>query len=138
MDDARAVRLVERFGDLDRDVQRLVRLQRSPRDPCDERFALQVLHDEVVGPVLVPHVEEGADMRMLKGRDRLGLSLETRFQLGIGGRKNLDGDHAVEPRVARLVDLAEAARAQRGDDVVGAEARAGLHRRSLTEILDVR
>ena len=41
------------------------------------------------------------------------------------GRQDLDRDLAPEPRVARAVHLAHAAGAERRDDLVGAEARAG-------------
>ena len=40
--------------------------------------------------------------------------------------QDLDRDRAIEPRVARLVDLAHAARAEGGEDLVRAEAGAGL------------
>ena len=39
--------------------------------------------------------------------------------------ENLDGDGAIEPRVAGLVDLAHPARAKRRDDFVRAEPLAG-------------
>jgi hypothetical protein len=45
--------------------------------------------------------------------DCLGLPLEAGLQFGIGGGENLDRDRAIQPRVARLVDLAEAACAER-------------------------
>ena len=43
-------------------------------------------------------------------------------------REDLDRDRALEPRVLRLVDLAHPARADRRDDLVGAEAGAGSER----------
>ena len=39
--------------------------------------------------------------------------------------QDLDGDVAIEPRVPRLIDLAHAAGAEGGDDLVRAEASAG-------------
>ena len=47
------------------------------------------------------------------------------------GRQDLDRHRAVEPRVARPVDLAHPARAERRDDLVGAQAFPGRegHRR---------
>ena len=61
-------------------------------------------------------------------REQLGLALEAREPLGIlrelGGQR-LDGDVAAEARVARAIDLAHAARAERRDDFVGAESGAG-------------
>ena len=46
-------------------------------------------------------------------------------------RQDLDRDRAVEPRVARLVDLAHAAGAERRHDFVGAEPAAGGENRRL-------
>ena len=55
-----------------------------------------------------------------------GFLLEAREAFGIGGEArvdDLDRDFAPEPRVARPVDLAHAARAERREDLVGAELR---------------
>ena len=49
-------------------------------------------------------------------------------ELRIGGERlgqDLDRDNAIETRVARFVDLAHAARAERRDDLVRAETGAG-------------
>ena len=62
--------------------------------------------------------------------DGLRLALEPRAAIGIAGEdggQDLDGDVALEPRVARPVDLAHAARADRRDDLVRAESGAGRH-----------
>ena len=62
---------------------------------------------------------------MGKGRDSFGLALEPGERVGIlgeVGRQHLDGDVAIEPRVARAVDLAHSAGAQRSQDRVWAEA----------------
>ena len=65
---------------------------------------------------------------MLERGNRAGLALEPRAPLRIGrhvGRQHFDGDRAIEPRVAGRVDFAHPARAERREDLVGAEARAG-------------
>ena len=41
-----------------------------------QRFALEVLHHEVVEPVMGTDVMEGADMRMVQARDEPGFPLE--------------------------------------------------------------
>ena len=49
-------------------------------------------------------------------------------ELRVGGDvagRTLTRDRAIEPRVARLVDLAHPARAERREDLVGTQARAG-------------
>ena len=61
-------------------------------------------------------------------RDRARLAVEALAELRIGGERlgqNLDRDGPVEARVARAIDLAHAARAEGGQDLVGAEAGAG-------------
>ena len=71
---------------------------------------------------------------MRERRDRLRLPLEAGERVGVGGealREDLDRDVAVEPRVARPVDLPHPARAERRQDLVGSEARAGRKRHSL-------
>ena len=63
-------------------------------------------------------------MRVIQGGDRAGLALEPLLQIGIGGDvlgEHLDGDGAVQPGVASLVDLALATRAEGGLDLVGTE-----------------
>ena len=63
--------------------------------------------------------------------DRLRLALEPRARdpasAANGWRQDLDRDVAVEPGVAGAIDLAHAARAERAEDLVRAEAsRPGL------------
>ena len=72
----------------------------------------------------------------------LRLALEAREALGVlreRGGQRLDRDVAPEPRVAGAIHLAHAARAERRDDLVGAEAGAGGqgHRGTLTERLAI-
>ena len=60
--------------------------------------------------------------------DGLGLALESGERFGVAGElvgQDLDRDVALQPRVARPVDLAHPARAERGEDLVGAEAGTG-------------
>ena len=68
------------------------------------------------------------DVGMGEGGGGAGLALEAPEPLGIGGEvlgQHLDGDVASEPRVPRPIDLAHPARAERRQDLVGAEAGAG-------------
>jgi hypothetical protein len=68
---------------------------------------------------MVADVVQRADVGMAQGRDGLGLALETLAEIGVVlkvRRKSLDGDGAIQPRVAGFVNLAHAAHAnQRGD-----------------------
>ena len=65
---------------------------------------------------------------MRQRRDRFRLALEAGQRVGIGShglREDLDRDVAVELRVPRAIDLAHPPRAERREDLVGAEAGAG-------------
>ena len=68
------------------------------------------------------------DGRVIERGERAGLALGAHQAIGIRGegfRQNLDGHVAPELRVARAVDLAHAAGAERTGDLVPAEASAG-------------
>ena len=69
-----------------------------------QRRALDELHHQVIRPDVV----ELADVRMIQRRHGARFALEAFGELLLG---DLDGDDAVEPRVARLPHLAHAARA---------------------------
>src|SRR6266850_6118072 len=65
---------------------------------------------------------------MIQRREQMGLALEAREPLRIGGKQlgqDLDGDVAPELRVARTIHFAHAARAESGQDFVRAEEGAG-------------
>jgi hypothetical protein len=60
-------------------------------------------------------------VRVVERGDHARLALESRARVGVAGnvrRQQLDGDAAIEPRVARPVDVAHATRADRCDDLV--------------------
>src|SRR5207244_681859 len=62
---------------------------------------------------------------VVERRGHACLPFEARPNLGVlrhSRGQNLDCNVTAEPRVARAVDFAHAARAERGDDLVGAEA----------------
>ncbi len=137
MDDARAVGLVERVRDLDADPERLLLRQGALLQPVGERLAFEVLHHQVVDAVLLADVVEGADVGMVEGGGGAGLTLEARAAVGVLGEvrgQDLDGDGAVQARVARAVDLAHPARAKGREDLVGTEARSGRERHSAASL----
>ena len=131
VDDALPMRLVEGVGDLGRDLQRLVERERPLLEAGGERLPVEMRHDEEVRAVGVADVVDAADMRMIERRDGARLALEPRAQVGIAGdvrREDLDGDAAIEPRVAGFVDFAHAASTQRADDFIRTETRASGER----------
>jgi hypothetical protein len=70
----------------------------------------------------------GGDIGMVERGERLGLALEPRHPFRVARervRQHLDRDVTLQPRVACTIHLAHSARAEQGNDVVGAEARAG-------------
>ena len=128
MDDAGAVRALERLGDLDAVAEHLLERQRAFGQAIRQRLALEKLHHQIVDAVVRADVVGRADVRMGERRDRLRLALEPLAQTGIGReprRQDLDGHGTVEPRVARAIDFAHAARAELRGHFVGTETGAG-------------
>ena len=128
MHDAGAMRRVERLGDLNRDGQRLVDRQRAAFEPGRQRLAVDQLHDEKRHALVLADVVERADVRVRQARDRPRLALEPLAELGVGGqccRQDLDRDGAIEPRVARPIDLAHPAGAEQRHDLVRSQPRSG-------------
>ena len=112
-------------------VSASIERQRPLLQPIGQRLAFQVLHHEERRAVVLADVVERADVRMIELRDRARFAVEPLAELRVGGEalgQDLDRDGAIEARVARLVDLAHAARADRRRDFVRAEASAGGQR----------
>src|SRR6185503_17121758 len=76
--------------------------------------------------------EEAADVRVVQRRDRARLALEALVERTVNG---LDGDDAIEPRVARLPHFAHAAGADRGQDLVRSDPRTDLEWQEETWII---
>jgi hypothetical protein len=93
------------------------------RQAIAERLAFEQLRDHV-GLVPFPtYVVDPDDVGMGEGCGRARLALQPPRFLGraAGGRQDLDCDLAVQPGVARAVDLAHPARAEQGHDLVRAQ-----------------
>lgn len=141
MDDVLAVGLVERFADLDRHAVDVGQRQRPARQPLRERFALDVLHDGVRRALVIADIVQGADVGVVEGGDGAGLALEALQGFGTAAealREDLDGHNAIEPGVAGPVDLAHAAGAGGGNNLVGPQARAGSKRHLVIIRLEAR
>ena len=68
------------------------------------------------------------DVGMVQRRENLRFPFETAEPIGVvgkGGGQYLDRDVAIEPGIARAIDLAHAAGAEGREDFIGTEARAG-------------
>ena len=97
-----------------------------PADALAQRLALEQLRDDVRRAVSRADVEDREDVRMVERRGGARLLLEAAQPIGIGrerGGQDLDRDLASEPRVARAVDLAHAAGAERREDLVRTQLR---------------
>jgi hypothetical protein len=84
-----------------------------------------MLHDEIGDAVVFVDVMERADVRMRELRDDPRLPIEALAELRVGGERvgqHFDRNGAIETRVARLVDLAHPAGAERPQDLVRSES----------------
>src|SRR5262249_52236162 len=114
------------------DLDRLAPVDRpAAPEPRAHRLALEQFGDGEGEAADGADVVDGEDVRVRQRRDRLRLALEARERVGIGGQlrdEDLDGDVAIEPRIARAVDVAHPARAEVGEDFVRPETCAGRKR----------
>ena len=121
VDDPAIVRRPQRRGDLRRDGKSFVDRHRRAAQAFRQRLAVDQLHDQVVGADVV----ERADVRMVQRGDRPRFAREPIAELF--GR-DLDRDVASEPRIARAIHLAHAARTNALDNLVRAQPRPWRHR----------
>ncbi len=131
VDDARAVRLGEALGDLRGEVEELARRNGLRGDELAQRAPLDQLHRDVRRFAGCADVVDRQDVRVVQRRGRPRLLLEAPPPLGIRGAlggQDLDRDVAAEPLVPRAVDLAHPSRAERREDLVGAELRSVCER----------
>ena len=128
MHHALPVRALQSVRHLDAVSQHLLEGQRPALHALRQRLAFQVFQHQVVDATLMADVVERADVGVLEGGDGARLALEALAELAARGemlRQDLDGDLAVEPRVARAIHLAHAAGADGGKDLVRAEGGPG-------------
>ena len=93
--------------------------------------ALDQFEHERVGLAAVLEPVDRPDVRMIQRREHLRFALEAGEAIGIARervRQDLQRDLAIQLRVARAIDLAHAAGAKRGQDLIRAEARSGGQR----------
>ena len=79
-------------------------------------------------PSMCPEVVHRGDVGVVEAPGGLRLLLEAAHPVGVRGerrRQDLDRDLALEPLVARAVDLAHPSGADRREDLVGTEPRSG-------------
>ena len=67
VDDPGGMRRFERVGDLDRQWQQLIEIERAPGDAMLQRHALEKLHHEERATVLFADIVDGADVGVIQG-----------------------------------------------------------------------
>ena len=132
MDDAALVSRFEGVSDLRRDPQRLVERDRTLGDAVGQRRSLDQLQHECRRAVALLEPVDRRDVGMVQGGERPGLALEADDAVRVGPehrRQNLDRHVAIELRVARAIDLAHPAAAERRHHDVSTDAQARLEAR---------
>ena len=100
----------------------------APSERLAQRRSLEQLRDDVRLIVVGADVVHGEDVGVVQDRGRTGFLLEAAQSNGIAGpqrRQHLDRDIAVEPRIARPVDVPHASGAEGREDLVRTEAASG-------------
>ena len=91
VNDALLVRRLERIRNLTGDRQRLVERQRTLRDAIRKRRTFDELEHQRLTSLHVLETVDGADVRMIEGRQRLRLTCEASHPLRIGGEERPAG-----------------------------------------------
>ncbi len=132
MDDAAVVGGRQRLGQRHRDVEDPAQGEPSRGSDLVEGLALYHLHGQEAHPAIFLDRVQGDDVGMVEGGDGLGLALEALEPLGVGGQlgfEHLDRHDALEVRIPGPEHLADAAGAERAEDLVVAEPRARIEPR---------
>jgi len=125
---------MERDGDLEEPGER----EAARREERVQALALDELHREEARAPCLLDGEDRHDAGMVERRERTRLALESRQAFGVARDllgQDLDRHVAPEPRIARAIDLAHPPRAQRRQDLVGAEPGSSRERHELGVIL---
>ena len=113
MNDPDLVRGGERVRDLRAHLEGLLDRQRAAAQLLGERLPFEVLHDDERTSCLVrAGIEDRTDIRMLDGRDALGLLQQAPRKGGIVGlliRNELDGDLTFEQEIMRQIHVSHPA-----------------------------
>ena len=129
MHNAVLVRRGESGCHLPRELDRLLDRKGASLQSIGEGLPFEVLHDEVVDPLVGADVMKCTDVRVVKLRYRFRLALETRSPRGVPRelrRQHLERHAPVETGVLRFVDLAHAPGAEGRENLVGSELQTWL------------
>jgi len=121
MDDAFAMRGIERVGDLDAERENHLQLGRPRDEEVLEGDAFQEFHGDKAASVVLPDFVNGADVGMVQSRGGTRLPAEALQGEGVPGElvgKEFEGDEAAQFLVLRLIDHSHAATAKSFEDLV--------------------
>ena len=124
MDNSFAVRLLQRFGNLDGVPDRSIDLHRSLLDRLADRLSLDKLHHDKLFPIFFAHIMNNADMRMIEHGSRLRFLQEARllhrsfFKMM---RKKLERDDPIQLVVLCFIDNTHASFANKFHNCVLAD-----------------
>lgn len=123
-DDRFRMRGRQPFGQRNGNLHRFGPGDRGTPESLAKRLSVEQLRDRVGDASIRPEIVDGKDVRMRQGGDRLGFALEPLERIAVLRQmvgQHLEGHVAIEPRVARAIDLAHAPGAKQRRDFVGAE-----------------
>ena len=112
----RAVRFVQRVGDLHRVLKRPVDREWTLLQVTRQRLTLEILHHEEIDTILLADIVERANVRMIQRANGPRLTLKALAQIRVGRqvrRQDFDCDGPIKPCVSGLIDFPHAARAER-------------------------
>ena len=116
------------FATCDGVVGGFARGQRAGVEHVPQRVAVEQLRHHVRHAALGADIVHDEDVRMVQRGGRARFLLEALHAIGVGrdGRgEDLEGDLTIQPRIARAKHFAHPARANRAENFVRTEARAG-------------
>ena len=125
VDDPLLMRGLQRLRNLAGDRQGITDRDRSTSDLLCEVLTFNKFHDQRTHGTGFFEAVDMRDVRVVQGGENLRFPLESSEPLGIAGKglgECLDSDIAFKARVASLVDLTHAARADHGDNFVRADS----------------
>ena len=128
VDDTLVVRRRETACHLHRDINRLLHWQGAVHKLGAKCLSVEQLGDDEELPIVHAGIMNREDVRVGDRGDGFRFPLQARALSGVvrdAVRQQFDGDVAIEPRVAGLVDLAHPTRAEGGENFIRSEARAG-------------
>ena len=125
------MRFLKRLGDLPGRTQGIGQRQSAVLQPAMQRFPLDVFHDEEQRIAVFANLKDLADVGMIERGHGHRLAAQALARARVSRRhgwEQLDGDLAIETRIVGAIDLAHASRPDGGQNLIGAEARAGRKR----------